>query len=397
MLELTRDAVWIDLYVWSPADGEADVATCSPRARPAGAALMAADPRRITADHPLNPRPTGISPMRAFALITLLFAGPAVAAAQSYGPGQPPHAVQTTDGEWRDAARNRSVPYKLYQPRGVTGGAPVVLFSHGLGGAREGAAYINSHLAAHGYIVVALQHPGSDGELLRGRTGGPQALQAAMRGGATAKTAEDRFRDVSFALDELAKANASGPLAGRLDLTRVGMSGHSFGAVTTLAVAGQKLGPAGAVSVREPRLDAAIAYSPNKPRQGDAATVFDDIRIPVFHMTGTEDRGPLDPDQRPIDRTIPFRETGGSDQYLLVLTGGDHMIFSGRRLRPGQGGTTPEHMAQMALIKDASLAFWDAHLKGDPAALRWLTGEGLKTAARGRAMTEVKLAQARVR
>ena len=35
-------------------------------------------------------------------------------------------------------------------------------FSHGLGGNREGSAFLGKHWAARGYIAVFLQHPGSD-------------------------------------------------------------------------------------------------------------------------------------------------------------------------------------------------------------------------------------------
>ena len=51
-----------------------------------------------------------------------------------------------------------------------------------------------------------------------------------------------RVKDVKAVLDQLARWNegASHSLAGRLDLRRVGMSGHSFGAVTTQAVSGQR-------------------------------------------------------------------------------------------------------------------------------------------------------------
>ena len=44
--------------------------------------------------------------------------------------------------------------------------APVVLFSHGLGGSREGYGYLGSYWAAHGYVAVHLQHIGSDETML---------------------------------------------------------------------------------------------------------------------------------------------------------------------------------------------------------------------------------------
>jgi len=62
----------------------------------------------------------------------------------------------------------------------------------------------------------------------------------AMRQAASARDFMLRVRDVSIVLNQLEKSNQPGDhaLAGRLDLKKVGMSGHSFGAVTTQAVSG---------------------------------------------------------------------------------------------------------------------------------------------------------------
>ena len=61
----------------------------------------------------------------------------------------------------RDEQRNRDIPVRVYLPPG-TGAVPVVLFSHGLGGTREGSSFLGRHWAARGYVAVFLQHPGSD-------------------------------------------------------------------------------------------------------------------------------------------------------------------------------------------------------------------------------------------
>ena len=52
-------------------------------------------------------------------------------------------------------------PIRVYLPAAGTP-APVVLFSHGLGGSREGNAFMGRHWAQRGYVAVFLQHPGSD-------------------------------------------------------------------------------------------------------------------------------------------------------------------------------------------------------------------------------------------
>ena len=60
-----------------------------------------------------------------------------------------------------DAGRDRDLPLRVYLPAS-TNPAPVVLFSHGLGGNRHGSAFLGRHWSARGYVVVFLQHPGSD-------------------------------------------------------------------------------------------------------------------------------------------------------------------------------------------------------------------------------------------
>ncbi len=81
-----------------------------------------------------------------------------------------------------------------------------------------------------------------------------------MRTAASGQNLLLRVKDVSAVLDQLQKWNAESqhPLAGRLDLGRVGMSGHSFGAVTTQAVSGQSLA-ARWITFTDPRIKAAIA------------------------------------------------------------------------------------------------------------------------------------------
>jgi predicted dienelactone hydrolase len=89
-----------------------------------------------------------------------------------------PHTVLVRTGIWIDSDRSdRAVPWKLYVPEAATAPAPVVVWSHGLGGSRDGGEYLGRHLASHGYAAFHVQHAGSDIEvLLRGRA----ALLAAV-------------------------------------------------------------------------------------------------------------------------------------------------------------------------------------------------------------------------
>ena len=61
----------------------------------------------------------------------------------------------------KDEKRSREIPVRIYLPADKAV-SPVVLFSHGLGGNREGSAFLGKHWALRGYAAVFLQHPGSD-------------------------------------------------------------------------------------------------------------------------------------------------------------------------------------------------------------------------------------------
>jgi predicted dienelactone hydrolase len=324
----------------------------------------------------------------AFCAALLALAWPAAAAPYKADPG--PYAVETLLGAWHDETRDRDVPYKIYYAPEASGARPVVVFSHGLGGSREGAAYLGEHLASYGYVAVHIQHPGSDASVWAGMTDRAEIIKALVAATKDVRVIADRFKDVPFALDQLTAMNAAeGRLKGRIDLARLGMSGHSFGAVSTLVAAGQKMGRRAQFQFKEPRFRAAIAYSPNKPMgPGDLADLYADMQLPILHFTGTEDRNPLDPDQPASDRQIPFRNIPAPGQYLIVIDGGDHILFGGKDRRDGTA--KPDDDLDHRLILEASIAFWDAYLLDDPAARAWLRDGGAQAELGAEATLEMR-------
>jgi len=299
-----------------------------------------------------------------------------------------PASVDVVYGEWADAARGgRIVPYKAYVPKGA-GPYPVVVHSHGLGGSREGSTYILQAVADAGFLVVCLQHAGSDSSLLAGGLPRNRAgVVAAGGAGMNQQVAQARYGDLPFALDQISRDPVLGPKA---DMSHIGMSGHSYGALSTLVAVGQRvLGATPPTKFAEPRIKAAIAYSPNKPRGDDPATAFAAVKTPMLHFTGTADVTPFDLEKTPFERTTPFQAIKGPDQFLIVLTGADHGLFGGRR---GTGGVLkPTDPPQMDIVKAETIRFWRAYLKDDKTAAAELcalparmagAGDGYQKAAR---------------
>lgn len=301
----------------------------------------------------------------------------------------PSNEVEILRADWRDVKRDRVVPVKIYSPKSGAGPFPVVIFSHGLGGSREGYEYLGRHWASHGYVSVHLQHAGSDEAVWRDVA--PSERTAAMRR-ATLKpgNAIDRARDVSFAIDQLEKLNREeSPFQNHLDLTRIGVAGHSFGAHTTLTVAGQNYASrAGArTSLTDPRVKAAIPMSAPVPaNKSNLDAVYDAIKIPCLHMTGTKDTSPIN-DTKAEERRLPFDHSRNSDQFLITFKDGDHMIFSGRPRTMG-GGEKDARFHE--LICESSTLFWDAYLRDVANAKARLVSE-FKNSLGGDGTLEVKL------
>jgi predicted dienelactone hydrolase len=146
-------------------------------------------------------------------------------------PGVAP--VQVLQYNWNDQQRNRKIPVDIYWSTSATAAKPVIIFSHGLGSVRTDLRYLAQHLASYGYVVAALEHPGSN------QANTDFAFQGKNK---LLKPQEflERPQDVSFVLDELAKINqtANNPLSGKLATNNAMIVGYSFGGGTALAVAG---------------------------------------------------------------------------------------------------------------------------------------------------------------
>jgi predicted dienelactone hydrolase len=303
---------------------------------------------------------------------------------------------KTVDLVVSDAARQRDIPIRIYLPDTLHAGrseAPVVLFSHGLGGSRENGRYLGVHWSARGFVGVFLQHPGSDESVWKEAAAGER--YQTLRRAASGQNLRLRTQDVPAVLDQLEKWNKTSghQLAGRLDLTRVAMSGHSFGAITTQAVSGQTFPGLGAAGLgragrgvagrrglagggafsNEPRIKASVIFSPSSPRVGAPETAFGAVKIPWLLMTGTEDAAPIG-DIDVESRLDVFPSLPPGDKFELVLDGATHSAFGDRPLPSDQEGqrNPNHHRAIMAL----STAFLDTYLRNDAAARTWLNGSG---------------------
>ncbi len=301
------------------------------------------------------------------------------------------YEVQTAVYDWHDNSRNREVPVKIYMPKDSAGPFPVIIFSHGLGGSREGYKYLGEYWASHGFISIHPTHLGSDASVFRHSL---HPLRALAEAAENPENSINRFEDISFIIDKLSELNAADTLLkGKINLNEIGVGGHSFGAYTALGSAGMKIimPDSSQRYYTDIRIKAAIAMSPPAKELPDSVLdqIYGGIKIPFFVMTGTKDNSPFMAFTRftkhkgplglttAVARRIPYDHMKGSDDYLLILNGGDHMVFSGRFIH------TPSNRKKdpifHKLILYSSTAFWDAYLKHNNFAKEWLVNGGFKS------------------
>lgn len=277
------------------------------------------------------------------------------------------------DLRWRDPSRDRELPLRWRRPAQANGG--LILFSHGLGGSVDAGAFWAQAWVAAGFMVLNLQHPGSDTEALR--AGGLRGLREA----ADAAQLRARCLDVRFVLDELLGARRD-QFPG-LRAERIGLAGHSFGAHTTLAVAGQRFGPLGA-AFSDPRPRAFAAFSPSPGRQGDVRQSVGAIHRPVLCLSGSLDGDPLAlgpgaGDERRAQggwRRAVYQALPAGAKAELWLDGADHMSFGGQavgrvaqRLRQRAAPAVEQAERHRRLIESTTTRWWQAQLLGEHAAL----------------------------
>ena len=300
-------------------------------------------------------------------------------------PSLPLWAQETTaavtDETWVDAARQREVPVKLRWPDASVhpGQRPLVLFSHGLGGTREGGAVWGEAWAAAGFVVLHLQHAGSDLAALRG-VASSFTDKSALRSVGSATQLLARLRDVGFALDEVGRHQASNRGRwGSVRAGRAGLCGHSFGAMTTLGMAGQRY--PNFDGINEPRLASFIALSPSPPPSGNATQAFERMTRPLLSVTGTLDGDVAGTGATPERRAAVFASLPSSkpsgvppgNKAHLVLQDADHMTFAGQTGRdveivPREAITRDLQGAHHALVATVTTDWWRATLLDGAAA-----------------------------
>jgi alpha-beta hydrolase superfamily lysophospholipase len=282
-------------------------------------------------------------------------AGPPAAAPVTPGP---PYAVGVTHIQLeRDAGGSeRSLPVTIRYPTPGAAAAtemtdssassaafPIVIFIHGFDTSADTYAAMEHDLASAGFIVAAPDFPYTSSASAAGLNEDDVVNQAA---------------DVSFVIDSLTTAPPA-VLTGHVASTKVGVVGHSDGAVTALGVADNSC-------CADPRIGAAVSLSGAETRFG--GTWFPPGSPPLLAIHGTDDQVNAFASSQQVFADAP------APKYLVAVAGGSHL---------GPFTTDPVRPTVSVLVSD----FLRAELAGDAQAASRISGDassgGLQLAASG--------------
>ncbi|HDX9658318.1 TPA: carboxylic ester hydrolase [Bacillus toyonensis] len=225
---------------------------------------------------------------------------------------------------------------------------PILLFSHGFNGFRNQNTFEVEELASQGYIVLSIDHTFDTAATVfpDGRTAYVQPFNLTDdEGDSHIKLWEE---DVTFVLNQIEKLNQNdeaGFFTGRLDTSRIGMFGHSYGGATAAQILAKDSRVKAAIN-----MDGAL-YGEILPESG--------IGKPFLLMSAVE---PDEADPDKVRERYGRGLAGGGMSMVIPHT--DHTSFTDLHLfspllqSPGEN---PKEVHRV--INEFSLAFFDQYVK----------------------------------
>lgn len=186
---------------------------------------------------------------------------------------------------------------------------PLLMFSHGSCGSPGQSKFLVTRLASYGFVVAAPPHPGNT-------IADAPSVDRCLNPVNLVDSYRNRPADIERALDGVLELNASDArFSGRIDETRIGVAGHSFGGQTAVRVA-----------ATDPRIDTLLALAP-----GSTALVLgqaEQLRIPTMLQAGENDSiATFDAQQAPLWEHLP------EPKFLVEILNTGHFAFARRLLR----------------------------------------------------------------
>lgn len=264
---------------------------------------------------------------------------------------------------------------------------PVLIFSHGAFGVRRSNASTFRELASHGYIVASIDHTYhafytsfSDG------SSAPVSMKffnEAQKVEADSLPLEENYKithdwlklrtaDIEFVLDTLEAGDlvAQGALLnGHMDLTKIGLFGHSLGGAASAQVAREREDVKAAIVIDGTLIGDIIGLN------SDNTDIITDVSFtkPLMQMYGSLFHD-IDAKATGYKPNINAFNNATDAAYALCIKDSGHLNFTDLpRISPFLskvlGVGTVDSFKCIKIVNDYSLAFFDKHLKGQASPL----------------------------
>lgn len=288
-----------------------------------------------------------------------------------------------------DERRNKILTVRVLYPVGTTYACPVIVFSHGAGGSKDGYQYLTRYWRSHGYICVQPTHEDAV-DMSASRGSRLRQMLATLRSLPTNyKLWASRFSDISFVVSSLPFIQSQIPT--NMNSNEIACAGHSLGAFTTAVLAGASVPLPGknyASTTADGRVKAAILLSPQGVQHSDGDFGFDserswqELHVPALFITGTLDNTQWN---SYLDRCAGFKFSPAGLKYLAIVKGASHMTFAGSSAGLDESSDTEapasrrksvgllaaeegDHALMAQSICQVTTTFLDAYLKHSPPA-----------------------------
>ncbi len=265
-------------------------------------------------------------------------------------------------------ATHRVIDLRIRIPKGLTPNqkVPLIIYSPGLGsGLANGAPWCEAWQNA-GFIVVTLSHPVTNDSIWNTKS---HSLKTNLQAALASPQYGLRVSDCQFVITQC--LNKLG-IESNIDPKKIGIAGHSYGALTAQAISGQ------AKSQLDPRIKAAIAFSPTAGTP-ESSKAMGGVQIPFFCVMGDHDdyvtfKEGTDSMKLGVPlakRRAVYDGLSKNHKQLWIMANADHMTFAGEPVDANRFSRDIQvsdelNQSSWKRISEITTDFWKSYFSDKP-------------------------------
>ena len=263
---------------------------------------------------------------------------------------------------------HREIDLRIRMPKGLAPNqqVPLIIYSPGLGsGLANGAPWCEAWQNA-GFIVVTLSHPVTNDSIWNTKS---HSLKANLQAALASPQYGLRVSDCQFVITQcLTKLG----IESNIDPKRIGIAGHSYGALTAQAISGQ------AKSQLDSRIKAAIAFSPTAGTP-ESSKAMGAVQIPFFCVMGDHDdyvtfREGADSMKLGVPlakRRAVYEGLPKDHKQIWIMANADHMTFAGEPVDANRFSRDIQvsdelNQSSWKRISEITTDFWKSYFSDKP-------------------------------